>query len=95
MIRRYVHSNSAGRSNNGHLMLGSVDAAIHCRCHQSTAWRGMQEIRTSGLATITDLGRMIGEDHRASRWQLNFFKLFAAASATADTLPQKPKVARR
>jgi hypothetical protein len=72
MIRRYNNFDNGG--NNGHIMLGSVDAAMHCRCHQSTAWRAMQEIRASGLATITDLGRMVGEDHRASRWRLNFFE---------------------
>jgi hypothetical protein len=67
----------APRPYNGERIVVSARfAAKHCGCHWTTAWRAMQAIDNSGLATIADLGRggPNGDMNRATRWRLDFWK---------------------
>ena len=60
------------------IVMGCRKAADHCRCGHVSAWRALQEIKNSGLATITDLGRSVGIGdaalNRTTRWELTFWK---------------------
>src|SRR6516162_10436668 len=62
--------------NGERIVMGSRAAAQHCGCHYTTAWKAMQQIDNSGLATIAELGHSAqrGDVNRATRWNLNFWK---------------------
>jgi hypothetical protein len=57
------------------IVMSARYAGDHSGCHWTTAWKAMQKIDNSGLATIVDLGRLgpDGEGNRATRWRLDFW----------------------
>lgn len=62
-------------SNNGAIPLGTREAALRCRCNQSTALRALAHLQTARLISRTKKGHLteFGRPDVASRWFLNFF----------------------